>query len=106
MANISYDADEGDLRNHFVQKGHLPDSVKIKRDDFGKSRGFGFVEIDGGVEAKRATEDLNGTELRGRKLTVDAARPRPERDHDFGNEDRPPRRYAERGRFASGGNRW
>ena len=65
---------EDDLDSLFGQVGSV-ESVRIITDrDTGRSRGFGFVEM-GDEEADKAIEQLNGTELEGRALTVNEARP-------------------------------
>ena len=78
VSNLSYKVDENDLREIFEEYGEVS-SVKIITDKFnGKSKGFGFVEMNNADEAKRAIEQLNGGELDGRKMVVNEARPRRE----------------------------
>jgi len=78
VSNLSYKVDENDLREIFEEYGEVA-SVKIITDKFnGKSKGFGFVEMNNADEAKRAIEQLNGGELDGRKMVVNEARPRRE----------------------------
>jgi RNA recognition motif-containing protein len=52
--------------------------------DTGQPRGFGFIEMDDANAAQGAIDGLNGTQLDGRTLTVNEARPRPERGNDRG----------------------
>lgn len=74
VANINYEATEGDLRDFFLKAGYIPSSVRICMDrDTGKPRGFAFVEMREGV--RRAIEDLNGQEFMGRALVVQEAKP-------------------------------
>jgi RNA recognition motif-containing protein len=79
VGNLSFDTTEDDLRHAFGNYGTIT-SVAVIKDKFsGESRGFGFVEMASASEAKKAIEGLNGTELRGRNLNVNEARPREER---------------------------
>lgn len=78
VGNLSHDATEDDLRAAFEPFGPL-DSVTVIKDKFtGESRGFAFVEMSGRAAAQSAINGLNGKELRGRRLTVNEARPREE----------------------------
>ena len=76
VGNLSYGVVEEDLKEIFEEYGNV-DSVKIITDKFsGKSKGFGFVEMAGSDEAKKAIEELNGGTLDNRKVIVNEARPR------------------------------
>ncbi len=76
VGNLSFDTSESDLRTAFEAHGTV-DSVAVVSDKFtGRSRGFGFVEMNNAEEAKAAMGDLNEKELDGRKLNVNEARPR------------------------------
>jgi RNA recognition motif-containing protein len=78
VGNLSREMIEQDIRNAFETFGKV-ESVTIIKDKFtGESRGFGFVEMPDKAEAQAAMEALNGKELKGRTLTVNEARPRPE----------------------------
>lgn len=83
VGNLSFDATEDQIRNMFEAYGPV-DRVSIITDrDTGQSRGFGFVEMSDDESASKAMEALNGTNLAGRNLTVNEARPkndRPRRD--------------------------
>ena len=79
VAGLSYQVSEADLRELFEEYGTVS-SAKIITDKFtGRSRGFGFVEMDDDSEGQRAIEQLNEAEYDGRTLTVSVARPRTER---------------------------
>ena len=79
VGNLSYETNERELREAFAAFGN-PASVRIITDgDSGRSKGFGFVEFENEDEARAAITGLNGTEMRGRTVTVNEARPRPER---------------------------
>ena len=76
VGNLSYGVQEGSLQELFSQYGKVT-TVKIINDaQSGKSKGFGFVEMESESAAKQAIETLNGTDLDGRKLIVNEARPR------------------------------
>jgi RNA recognition motif-containing protein len=79
VGNLSFETHEDDLRKAFESYGQVA-SVNIIKDRFsGESRGFGFVEMSSDEEAQAAMGGLNGTELHGRALNVNQARPRTER---------------------------
>ncbi len=74
--NLSYQMSDDNLRELFMQLGEV-ESVKIIRyPDSGKSKGFGFVEMVNDSEADSAIEKLNGTEVMGRNIRVNLARPK------------------------------
>ena len=78
VGNLSRDVTEDDLRRAFEALGQVT-SVTILKDKFtGEPRGFGFVEMPAKAAAEAAIRELNGRELKGRALTVNEARPRPE----------------------------
>ena len=76
VSNIAFNATTDDLRQLFESYGTV-DKVNIITDrDTGQSRGFGFVEMPDSTAAKAAMQGVQGTELAGRTLTVDEAKPR------------------------------
>ena len=78
VGNLSYEATEDDIRTAFEQYGQVS-SVNIIQDrETGRSRGFAFVEMSDGTEAKQAIEKLDLKEIAGRSVTVNEARPRQE----------------------------
>jgi RNA recognition motif-containing protein len=79
VGNLSYDINESELRELFGSYGEIEDAVVIMDRDSGRSKGFGFVTIGDDQQAQQAIEDLNGKEHSGRTLTVNEARPRPDR---------------------------
>jgi cold-inducible RNA-binding protein len=87
VGNLSFATTELDLQDLFAQVGSVLD-VKIIQDKFtGKSRGFGFVTMEGQEEANSAISRFNGFSLDNRPLTVNEARPPEARqDRFFGNE--------------------
>jgi len=77
--NLSYRMSEADLRQAFEAFGAV-DSARIITDrETGRSKGFGFVEMPDNGEAQAAIDALNGSELEGRVMNVNEARPRPDR---------------------------
>ena len=92
VGNLSFQTTESDLTSLFEQTGEV-ESVSIITDrDTGRSKGFGFVEM-GSESADKAIAQFNGTDLNGRSMTVNEARPREERSSNGGS------------RNGSGGNR-
>lgn len=78
VGNLPYDTGETQLQDLFAQFGQV-DSVRVMRDmATGRARGFAFVEMSSEDEAQRAVSGLNETQLGGRSLTVNEARPKPE----------------------------
>jgi RNA recognition motif-containing protein len=74
--NLPYSVVEEDLREIFEEYGDVA-SVKIINDKLtGRSKGFGFVEMDDDDEARKAIEELNNAELSGRNIKVNESRPR------------------------------
>jgi len=76
VGNLAYSATDQDLRQLFEQYG-VVDKISVIIDrDTGRSKGFGFVEMPDSNTAKTAIAKLQGTELAGRALTVNEAKPR------------------------------
>ena len=79
VGNLAAETTEDDLRQAFESFGQV-ESVNIIKDRFrGESRGFAFVAMPSHAEAQAAIEKMNGTDLKGRTITVNEARPRVER---------------------------
>ncbi len=79
VGNLSFRATEDDVRGAFADHGEVS-SVNIITDrETGRSRGFAFVEMPNSDEASAAIEAINGTEIAGRDVTVNEARPRTDR---------------------------
>jgi RNA recognition motif-containing protein len=79
VGNLTWDATADDLLALFQTYGAVARAQVITDRETGRSRGFGFVEMDNDQEAQTAIDNLNGTPFRGRPLTVNEARPREER---------------------------
>ncbi len=75
VGNLPYGVSEGDLRSLFEQFGAVTSATIIKDKFTGDSKGFGFVEMSD-ADAQAAIDNLNGTEFKGRSLTVNQARPK------------------------------
>jgi RNA recognition motif-containing protein len=76
--NSSREVTEEDLRQAFEAFGQVESAAVIKDKYSGESKGFGFVEMPAKAEGQSAINGLNGTELKGRTLNVNEARPRSE----------------------------
>jgi len=79
VGNLSYETTDSDLQTLFAPHGMVQSAQVIMDRDTGRSKGFGFVEMNNGDEAAAAIKALNGQESNGRALTVNEARPREER---------------------------
>lgn len=83
VGGLPYATRDNDLRDHFAQAGEVVSATVIMERDTGRSKGFGFVEYATEEAAQKAIEMFNGTDLGGRTITVNEARPmedRPRRD--------------------------
>jgi len=78
VGNLDYGVRDGDLSEIFAPHGTVQSAQVIMDRDTGRSKGFGFVEMGSDAEAQAAITALNGTEVNGRTLTVNEARPKPE----------------------------
>lgn len=76
VGNLSYDVTEDDLRSLFSQAGEIKDVALILDRDTRRSKGFGFVEMATQAEAENAIRMFNEQDLKGRRMTVNIARPK------------------------------
>ncbi|MCO5170269.1 MAG: RNA-binding protein [Planctomycetes bacterium] len=76
VGNLPYTATEEDVRALFEPYGQVTRANIVMDRDTGRPRGFGFVEMANDTEANAAIEALNGSQVNGRSLTVNEARPR------------------------------
>jgi cold-inducible RNA-binding protein len=84
VGNLPYEAGEADLEQLFAAAGTV-ESVNVMRDmTTGRARGFAFVEMGTDEDARKAIEQFNEHSFGGRNLTVNEARPKPERSGGFG----------------------
>src|SRR5207253_10718282 len=79
VGNLVWECSADDLLALFQEHGQVARAQVITDRETGRSRGFGFVEMDNDDEAQRAVEALNGAEYKGRALTVNEAKPREDR---------------------------
>ena len=89
VGNLPYSATQDSLQDKFSQCGTVESATVITDRDTGQSKGFGFVEMSSDSEAQKAIQDLNGTEIDGREIKVNEAKPK-----------------APRGGGGGGGGRW
>ncbi len=88
VGGLPFSVTDGQLQELFATHGTV-ESARVISDKFtGRSRGFGFVEMSSGNEAEAAIAALNGSDLEGRSLTVNEARPQQSRDGGFGGGGR------------------
>jgi RNA recognition motif-containing protein len=84
VGNLAYETTEGDLQDLFAQTGTV-ETVRVMRDmATGRARGFAFVEMATEADAQAAITQLHEKPFAGRTLTVNEARPQPERSGGFG----------------------
>jgi RNA recognition motif-containing protein len=83
ISNLDYSVTDEQLKNMFAPFGEV-NSAKIIIDNFnGNSRGFGFVEMTDDTHAQKAIESINGKETNGRSVSVEQAKPKPERKGSY-----------------------
>jgi cold-inducible RNA-binding protein len=108
VGNLDFNTGEDELRQLFTTYGQV-DRVSIMTDrDTGRSRGFGFVEMANAEEGEKAIAGLNGSQVGGRTLNVNEARPKVERGGGGGGggRDRGGRGGGHGGGGGGGRNRW
>lgn len=106
VGNLSWSMTDEDLTNLFTQYGTVTSGKILKDKMNGRSKGFGFVEMEDDEAARTAISNLNETEVMGRKLIVNESQPRPEgeykkRSSGFGGGGG----GFKKGGFGGGGNR-
>ena len=88
VGNLAYSVDNGGLEDLFAPFGSVRSAQVIMDRDTGRSKGFGFVEMNDANEARNAINELSDKELDGRRLTVNEAKPREERSGGGGGRRR------------------
>src|SRR5438105_5476283 len=88
VGGLPYQTDEAQLTQIFSSYGEVASAKVITDRDTGRSKGFGFVEMNDNEAAKKAIEELNQAELGGRTLTVNEARPMEQRSGGGGGGGR------------------
>jgi len=81
VGNLSWSMTDEDLTNLFTEFGTVTSGKILKDKMNGRSKGFGFVEMEDDEAAKAAIAALNETEVMGRKLIVNESQPRPEGEY-------------------------
>lgn len=95
VGNLPYSATESALSDKFAAFGTVESCKLITDRDTGRSKGFGFVEMNSSAEAQAAIDGLNGADYDGRPMKVNEAKPQEKRAGGGG-----------RGGYGGGGNRW
>ena len=85
VGNLSYRVTSEDLQEHFAAAGAVQSANVVYDRETGRSRGFGFVEMDSDDAASAAIAQFNGQEYDGRNMVVNEARPRDDRGGGRGN---------------------
>ncbi len=108
VGNLSFNATEEDIRQAFAEHGEVSEVNIVSDRETGRSRGFAFVEMPDGEQAKEAIEKVNPTEIDGRSITVNEARPKRDRPRGGGGGGGGGRggRGGGRGGGGGGGGRW
>lgn len=75
VGGLPYSSTKEELKAHFEAAGSVSDAVIIMDKMTGRSKGFGFVEMDNDADAEKAISMFNGQDFGGRNLTVNEARP-------------------------------
>lgn len=79
VGSLPWATDDQQLGDLFAKYGQVLSAKVLKDRETGRSRGFGFVEMANDDEADKAISELNGTDIEGRKIVVNVARPREDR---------------------------
>jgi RNA recognition motif-containing protein len=88
IAGLSFKVNDTDLASLFEEYGQITSAKVITDRQTGKSKGYGFVEMDDNVAGGKAIAELNGAEYDGRTISVSEARPREERPRNDFRENR------------------
>ncbi|MBF0575799.1 RNA recognition motif domain-containing protein [Dysgonomonas sp. GY617] len=98
IAGLSYSITDADLNDLFGEYGEIASAKVIMDRETGRSKGYGFVEMNDEASGQKAIDELNGAEYDGRTISVSVARPRTEGGGAGG-----PRRSNSGGGFGGGG---
>ena len=79
VGSLPYSVRDDELREYFAQAGEVVSASVIMERETGRSKGFGFVEMSTEEEAAKAVEMLHESEMAGRNIIVNIARPKEER---------------------------
>ena len=106
VGNLAYSVSNGDLEQLFAQAGQVQSATVIMDKFSGQSKGFGFVEMGTADEASKAIAQFNDSELKGRNIKVNEARPRESGFGGGGGGGGGGNRDRSGGGAARGRNRW
>jgi RNA recognition motif-containing protein len=84
VGNLPFKVEENELQELFSRCGNVASVTLVRDQATGRARGFGFVEMSSDEEAQNAIDTFNGSDLGGRSLTVNEARPKTPRSGGFG----------------------
>jgi cold-inducible RNA-binding protein len=87
VGNLSFETTENDLQDAFAAHGTVVETNLLMDRETGRPRGFGFITMGTAEEAQKAIAALNGSQLGGRALTVNVAKPREERPAGGGRRE-------------------
>lgn len=88
VGGLPFSTTDDEMKDVFAAYGAVASAVVVKDRDTGRSKGFGFVEFENDDEGKAAEKALNGSDMGGRSITVNEARPKEDRPRrDFGGGD-------------------
>jgi len=88
VGGLPFSTTDDELKDLFAAHGTVASAVVVKDRETGRSKGFGFVEFEKDDEGKAAESALNGSDLGGRSITVNEARPKEDRPRrDFGGDN-------------------
>lgn len=93
ISGLSYGTNDADLNELFSAYGETSSAKVIMDRESGRSRGFGFVEMDSDSEGQKAIDELNGAEYDQKTISVSIARPREDRPSNGGRNGYNSRRY-------------
>lgn len=106
IANLPHKLEEGEIKTMLTQFGQVS-SVKLKTDESGKRKGWGFIEMPVEAQAKAAVAALNGKEIHGRKIALSESEEK--KRENSGGFQRPRRQYRDHGNAQQeeiDGNKW
>ena len=86
VGNLPYSATEEQLKTMFGEYGEVTTASIIQDRDTGRSKGFGFVEMTNDAAAEQAIQALNETDMNGRNIKVNQARPKEKRERSGGGD--------------------
>lgn len=106
VGNLPYDVSDEELKETFASFGEVASATVINDKFSGRSRGFGFVEMASPDDGRAAIDAMNGSEMKGRTLTVNEAQPRPDRGPRGDRGGRGREHHGDRDRDRGGSGRW